>query len=385
MKKIVCVALIFVLGFMFVSCDELLAGIGNERGSENITEEETPYIELPVETWPAIETELNICVDWSDFVRIEGIIYDGGFKNETIDESLIGERVGEILHNVKSMYSSEQEMRDEEYRNYTASFRSIGCEIFEVKGDGNSIAVLDSGQYYLYTRNAEYPRNFEVYGGEMYLPYMSDETCLVINSYSELCEALGGAENIPQEVRDRYDGDALYDKTLIIVKLISGWGGTEYGIASVTGSGDNITVNAVQFDTSVDGTDDMHYWTFFVEISKTDINNAIITLELIEPLKTDSELEEVSDKMGGHIPDVIDVDLKVYDSAAVISKEAAEEFARDLFGQQMANATVFYNPVRNYWLVKLSRYEEYSSFEGAVVIRAADGKIISQTMAIGCS
>ena len=48
---------------------------------------------------------------------------------------------------------SEEELQQADKRDFTAAFRPIGSEIFAVKDDVNSIAVLHNGKYYLYIRN----------------------------------------------------------------------------------------------------------------------------------------------------------------------------------------------------------------------------------------
>ena len=108
------------------------------------------------ETTQATDTDeiiTSILVDWSDFVRVNGVAYDGGFENRETDPSHIGEKLGEVLYTVKSYYESEEELLQADKRDFTAAFRPIGCKIFAVKDDENSIAVLDGGKYYLYTRD----------------------------------------------------------------------------------------------------------------------------------------------------------------------------------------------------------------------------------------
>ena len=114
-----------------------------------------PLITENEETTAAEETtgELmwSVCVDWMDFIRVNGKSYDGGWENREVDESRIGEKIGEIQYKVKSYYESEEELYQADKRDFTAAFRQIGCELFAVKDDENSIAVLDDGKYYLYT------------------------------------------------------------------------------------------------------------------------------------------------------------------------------------------------------------------------------------------
>lgn len=176
MKKILFALMIFTLCIFMIACDDILPGIGSDSGRGEVTEG-TPIESMPPEPTvtaldtvreedttgtdvftetavTALDTEADCCfdIDWMDFVNVGGICYDGMFENQTIDESRVGDYLGEILYNVKSSYSSLEEIQAESKRDFTASFRQIGCEIFSVKDDENSIAVLDGGKYYIYTR-----------------------------------------------------------------------------------------------------------------------------------------------------------------------------------------------------------------------------------------
>ncbi len=381
MKRIFSIVLAFVLCFMLVSCDELLVGIGNERGSEHVTEEETPDIEFPAETWPAEATESDICVDWSDFVLVNGNSYDGYFKNTEIDESRIGERLGEILYNVETAYSSFEEMDAAVKRDFTASFRPIGCEIFAVKDDGYSIAVLDNGKYYIYTRKTYHTIPFSVFGGEEYSLPGTNETNrgVTINTFDQLCEAYGGAENMPKEILDRYSDDTLSNITLIIVELISGWGGTEFGIGSVAKMADDLFVNAFQFDSDADGDTAMHYWTFFIEIPKTDDKKVDVDVEKCEPLKNDTGMREVSyNEIREYLNYASGVDYGRYEGRAVLNKYAAEEILRGMYNYTLNDIEIGYNPTYNYWLAKHTYMTDGCGYRVYTVIRASDGKKISQ-------
>ncbi len=386
MKRLISVLVLFALCLSMISCDELLAGIGNESGEVERTKDSV-IESMPPETWYASDTEIGICVDWSDFVRIEGRIYDGGFSNETVDESRIGKRIGEILHNVKSLYSSQEEMREDENRNFSASFRGIGCEIFEVKDDGNSIAVLDDGKYYLYSIRDDASISFEVFGGEMYgLPGSDDKNrAFAVNTPLQLGELYGCETPMPQEISERYSGDRLNNITLIIVELVSGWGGTDYGITSVNKSGDDLLVSAVELDSDGLGDCAMHYWTFFIEIPKTDDKEVKISLNTVKPLEIDSELTSISSsQMSNYIYYDPEVDYGRYEGKAVCTKAVAEELVRGTGNYGGYSAFVRFCPTNNYWLVSLSRFGESSSHIVDTVVRAADGKIISQIEAFGC-
>ena len=147
MKKLFVVVMSLLLCANAVACEEAVDDIGDE----STTPETAEQISV-TETKP---TYTSVLIDWMDFVRVGGIVYDGGWENREVDESRIGEKLGEILYTVKSYYESEEELQQADKRDFTAAFRPIGSEIFAVKDDENSIAVLDNGKYYLYTRNAE--------------------------------------------------------------------------------------------------------------------------------------------------------------------------------------------------------------------------------------
>lgn len=369
-----------------ISCDELLSGIGNDSGRAEDTKG-TEIFPIPPETWYASDTEICICVDWSDFVRVNGVSYDGMFESITVDESRVGEKIGEILYHVKSYYSSYEEMNAAEKRDFTASFRSIGCEIFSVKDDRDSIAVLDGGKYYLYSIRDNSTIPFAVFGGEGYgLPGSDDRNrAFVINTPLELGELYGCTTPMPQELSERYGGDRLNDITLVVVRLVSGWGGTDYGISSVMKSGDDIIVNAVQFDSDGAGDCAMHYWTFFIEIPKTDDKEVKINLNTVKPLKIDSELTSISSsEMSNYVYYDPEVDYGRFEGKAVYNKAVAEELVRSTGEYGGYSAFVRFCPTNNYWLVSLSRFGESSSHIVDTVVRAADGKIISQIEAIGC-
>ena len=299
MKKVMLVFMTFVLALSLISCDELLAGIGSDYGNGGTNrdaesvKDTTPIHPMPPETIENSGDALTyICVDWIDFVRINGIVYDGGFENKTVDESKIGEKIGEIKYQVRSSMVTSEEMEEASKADFASYIRPVGCEIFAVKNDEDSIAVLDGGIYYLYTHKVNRAIAFEVFGGETYSP--PGENCVnhgvTVNTFDQLCEAFGGEDALPAELSEKYGGDNLQDITLVIVSLFSGWGGTEYGITSVSKFCDDLFVNVVQLDSSGCGDDAVHYWTFYIEIPKTDDKNVVINLSDAKPLEKDPQL-----------------------------------------------------------------------------------------------
>ncbi|MBO5701715.1 MAG: hypothetical protein J6S71_04685 [Clostridia bacterium] len=379
MKRIIALLVSLLLCLSFASCD--LEGIGNDGGrkevKDNVTPETTEFLIQGNE-----ETFVEICVEWSDFVRVNGISYDGHFENRVIDESRVGEKLGEILYNVKSNYSSHEEMNAASDRDFTAAFRSIGCEIFAVKDDEDSIAVLDNGKYYLYTHNEGYAIPFEAFGGENYsLPGTNEiNRGVAINTFDQLCEAYGGAENMPTDILNRYSGDSLSNITLVVVELISGWGGTEFGIKSVSKSGDDLLVNAVQLDSDGLGDCAMHYWTFFIEIPKTDDKKVIVELDKYDPLAYDAELKKLTyEEIAKYPLWVPGEDYGQYEGQAVLNKYAAEEVLCGMYNYTLGNIEIAYNPTYNFWITQHTRGNGTTVNDICyTVIRAADGKCISQ-------
>ena len=383
MKRFTALLVAALLCLSFSSCE--LEGIGNDGGREeakdNVTPEVTETSEVDVE-----ETYLEmICVDWMDFVKVNGITYDGGFESKEIDASRVGEKLGEILHTVKSQYSSQEEMNAASNRDFTAAFRPIGSEIFAVKDDDYSIAVLDNGKYYLYTHRVDNSISFEVFGGEgnYNLPSYGDKNVgFTINKSYQLGERFGGCEeHAPEFLAERYGGDKLNDITLVVVRLVSGWGGTEFGIRSVSKSGDDLLVNAVQLDSDGDGDDAMHYWTFFIEIPKTDDKNVIVEVDKYDPLAYDSELKKVTyEELSEYHIQTPGEDYGSYEGPAVLNKYAAEEVLCGMYNYTLKDIEIFYNPTYNYWLAKHVRQKsEGGNTAVFTVIRAADGRCISSS------
>ncbi len=370
MKRILALSVLLICLTM-ISCNPT-ASESEETSSVSETEEMTEIAETTG------KGETHILVDWMDFIRVNGIAYDGGWENREVDKSRIGEKLGEILYTVKSYYENEEELNQADKRDFTASFRPIGSEIFTVKDDEDSIAVLEGGKYYLYSQRLFV--DFKVYGGERNaLPSPDDNGFgVVVNSFAQLCEVFGGAQNVPDEIKTRYSGKALDDTTLIIVNMVSGWGGTEYGISSVRKVGSDFHIYALQFDSDADGDAAMHYWTFYIEIDKNRGENVVLQTDKCSPLKNDTQLETVShDEISKFHLFVPGEDYGFYEGTPVTNRYAAEEVARGAYNYVLGDVTVRFNATYNYWLVKHIRTSADGIFDVYTIIRAADGKIIS--------
>ncbi len=377
MKRFIALLAAFLLCLPLASCD--LDGIGNDKGHEDTNGRDIPETtgDWVDQGTLSAETEIEILVDWSDFVRVNGISYNGHFENRVIDGSRVGEKLGEILYRVKSSYSSHEEMNAASSRDFTAAFRPIGSEIFAVKDDEDSIAVLDGGKYYLYTHKENYSIPFVAFGGERYsLPGMDEiNRGITVNTFDQLCEAWGGAENIPTEILNHYSDDTLSNISLVIVELISGWGGTEFGIRSVSKSGDDLLVDAVELNSDGVGDCAMHYWTFFIEIPKTDDKRVLVEVDKYDPLSYDAELKKVTyEEISGYPIWVPGEDYGYYEGQAVLNKYAAEEMLCGMYNYTLGNIQISYNPTYNYWIAEHTRGKDTVY----TIIRAADGKCISQ-------
>ena len=167
---------------------------------------------------------------------------------------------------------------------------------------------------------------------------------------------------------------------MIIAQLVSGWGGTEFGISSVEMIGSEVNIYALQFDSDAEGDTAMHYWTFYIETEKVQAETVVFHTDECEPLKNDSELRAVTyEQINSHIPYTPDVDHSIYVGKPVTDKFAAEEIARSISDCLGYGAYVRYCPTNNYWLVELTRSERNNTSIIYTVIRAADGRVISQT------
>lgn len=83
------------------------------------------------------QTNQHTVIDWVDFVKWDGTMYDGIYSGVLADERFIGEKIGEIKFKVADNVS------DPEYKvkNGDAAFHEKGTDIFTVKGYPHLIAL----------------------------------------------------------------------------------------------------------------------------------------------------------------------------------------------------------------------------------------------------
>ncbi len=368
MKKLILILLLAALCMPFVSCEGGIPGIGNNTGEtspEDISET------TAVLGW-------GIDVDWMDFVRIGGISYYGDFSDETVKAWQVGELIGEIEHSVKSSYYNKAEYEEDCKRDNTASFRGVGCQVFKVKDDEDAIAVLDGGKYYLYKLERNSALIVSSVRGYDSLIYIDTSEPACVNSIDELRRYTGNDDVASDKYYAEFDEEYFKTNTLLILPLEAGWGGVEYGIMGVGLDGEGgVCVDIAEFRTSGDGDTVIHEWVYFITVEKISDKTVKPNVRKIDPLK-DGAVELSYTELEQYMKNADYEALKTYEGQAIVSEAAVTEFVYGYVGNaQVVGLEVRYEPFKMYWVA------EYNAVEGSVVkinalvIRAADGKIVS--------
>ncbi len=90
----------------------------------------------------------EIIVDWADFIRYDGRTYSGDWRQTTLAEAEIGERLAAVEAGVpRHVYEIPVELPDR-----SAFLCPVGTELYAVRGRDVSegIAARVEGTYYLY-------------------------------------------------------------------------------------------------------------------------------------------------------------------------------------------------------------------------------------------
>ena len=91
-------------------------------------------------------------VDWTDFIKINGISYKGDGRETEVSSDKIGKKIAEVSCGVPKVYIDDEGNISDSTPADGASFLCrIGTELFSVIGNDNAIAALVDGKYYLYT------------------------------------------------------------------------------------------------------------------------------------------------------------------------------------------------------------------------------------------
>ena len=88
-------------------------------------------------------------IDWIDVVKMNDITYQTSHPRQEVPVTEIGEEIGDIYFSVSEQVSNPH------YRikNGDATFLPVGTKLYSIRSDGNSVAVLLDGKYFLYTAN----------------------------------------------------------------------------------------------------------------------------------------------------------------------------------------------------------------------------------------
>lgn len=93
-----------------------------------------------------------VCVDWANFIKLNGVTYIGDWEVTEVSPDKIGEKIGEITCSPPTVYAdSEGNIDDIKPEDGAAFGCPIGTEVFSVIGEESSVAAYVKGKYYLYT------------------------------------------------------------------------------------------------------------------------------------------------------------------------------------------------------------------------------------------
>ncbi|WP_419887414.1 hypothetical protein ACN6MT_18335 [Neobacillus niacini] len=81
-------------------------------------------------------------IDWVDFIKWEGIEYNGIYTGVLADEKYIGDKLGAVKYKVADNVTNP----NYKIRNGDAAFHEKGTEFFTIKGNPNLLAVKDDRQ-----------------------------------------------------------------------------------------------------------------------------------------------------------------------------------------------------------------------------------------------
>jgi hypothetical protein len=184
-------------------------------------------------------------IDWVDFIKWDGIEYNGIYSGVLANEKYIGKKLGAVKYKVADNVTNP----NYKIRNGDAAFHKKGTEIFTIKGHSNLIAVKDASQingYKVYhSRELENQWHFKdvqmdkVKEVEIYQPYTSEGNKLLSNYTSHedlnhLLQLLQNSEESPNFQPNMAKGDpdfyqiVIYTDEAIAYKFDVQYDGTSY-------------------------------------------------------------------------------------------------------------------------------------------------------------
>ena len=110
-------------------------------------------------TLKQLNTQVHVHIDWTDFIKWDGISYERDMNEVIVPPELVGERVGWVVKNAPS----EVDTPNYKPEDGMAAFLPIGTEFFEIKDHDSTqyIAVLEDDVYILYKAHESESINFE--------------------------------------------------------------------------------------------------------------------------------------------------------------------------------------------------------------------------------
>lgn len=109
----------------------------------------------------------EVPVEWTDFIKFDGVSYRGDWQVTEVSADLIGEKIGEVTCGVPTVYTdgagNTTSMEPEDGASFLCA---IGTELFSVTGDDTVVAASVDGKYYLYV-SEKHPAG--LVGGNLYV------------------------------------------------------------------------------------------------------------------------------------------------------------------------------------------------------------------------
>ena len=122
MTKFIAFVLISVLILSFSGCKDT-------SNKENDISQN--FADTTSETTKSLQ--LEVPVDWTDFIKIDGISYKGDWRETEVPSDRIGEKIGEVSCGVPTVYADENgNVADIPIADGTSFICRIGTELFSI-------------------------------------------------------------------------------------------------------------------------------------------------------------------------------------------------------------------------------------------------------------
>lgn len=162
MKKTVAIVFVFVLMLSSVGCNKQQLN-GHDTSPNSSETADGNY--APGENEESMRYE--VCVDWMDFIKLDGITYIGDWGVTEVSADRIGEKIGEVICGAPKVYTDGAgNVSSSEPENGAAFLCEMGTEIFSVVDSEKTVAAFVDGKYYLYV-SEKHPTGFD--GEKLYI------------------------------------------------------------------------------------------------------------------------------------------------------------------------------------------------------------------------